>query len=70
MTLREETLFSQHPGPYAHVCSIIFALLSAESPHTSPEVVLLGELVGARESLRVQEEDFLLLCVQKCFAPS
>ena len=48
MTLREQTLFSYHFDPYSHVFSIPFTLFAAESPQTSPEMVLLGELVQER----------------------
>ena len=45
-----------------------FVSYAAESPQTSSEMVLLGCLCKTGlES--VQEEDFLLPCAQKCFAP-
>ena len=46
-----------------------FVSFDAESPRTSPEMVLLGEFVQERDLVSVQEEDFLLPCVQKCFEP-
>ena len=48
MTLREQTLFSEHLDPYAYVYSIPFAPLAAESPQTPPEKVPLKEFVQER----------------------
>ena len=48
MTLREQTLFSQHLAPYACVYLIYFASFAAEFPQTSPDMVLLGEIVPER----------------------
>ena len=50
------------PGPYAHVYSFPFALLSAAQ--TSPEMVILG-CVGASEISRVirKKTSFSLVCM-------
>ena len=53
----------------AHAYSISFALWSVESPQTSPEKVVHGELVQERDLETVQEENFLVPGVHECSAP-